>query len=315
MRYRRSVWTLLFFAVPGTVLCSDWGQFRGPTGQGTCHETAVPVQWSAADNISWKVKLPGAGASSPIILGKRIYITCYSGYGIHAKEPGKQEDLRRHVLCLDRADGKIIWSRQFEAILPEHKYAGEGAYQGYAASTPITDGEKLYVFFGKSGVFCFDLDGNQRWHVLVGKGINGWGSGASPMIYKDLLIVNASVEAGALIALDKATGKEVWRAPNVGSAWGTPVLVTNPEKKQELVLSMQGRVAGFDPDTGKELWSAAGHKGYVVPSVVVHDGIVYTTPSGPVVARRCSGRRSGSTPTPLATTPLLVATIGRLTGR
>src|SRR5262249_4583126 len=156
------------------------------------------------------------------------------------KEPGKQEDLRRHLLCLERRDGKVSWSKEFEPVLPEHRYSGEGAYQGYAASTPITDGEKLYVFFGKSGVYCFDLDGKEIWHVQVGKGINGWGSGASPMFYKDKLIINASIESNALIALEKASGKEVWRASKVGAAWGTPILVTTPEKGQELVLSMQG---------------------------------------------------------------------------
>src|SRR5262249_12281563 len=148
----------------------------------------------------------------------------------------------------------IAWTKTFEPVLPEHKYQGEGAYQGYAASTPITDGERLYVFFGKSGVFCFDLDGKQLWYGSLGKGQNGWGPGASPMSSTNLLIVNASVESGSRIALDKMTGKEVWKAPKVGSAWGTPVLVTTPEKKQELALSMAGRVAGFDPDTGKELW-------------------------------------------------------------
>lgn len=277
--YQTACLCLLFF-VPCMALCADWRQFRGPTGQGVSEEKGLPVQWSAERNIAWKVKLPGAGASCPVILGKGIYITCYSGYGMDAKEPGKQEDLRRHLLCLDRADGTTIWSKEFEPVLPEHKYSGEGAYQVYAASTPITDGKKLYVFFGKSGVFCFDLDGKELWHAQVGKGISGWGSGSSPMFWKDLLIVNASVETGAMIALDKASGKEMWRAPKVGSAWGTPVLVTTPEKKKELVLSMQGRVAGFDPDTGKELWSAAGHKGYVVPSVVTHNGVVYAVGGG-----------------------------------
>ncbi len=276
-RYRQTACVLL---VLFTALGADWRQFRGPTGQGTSDETGLPVRWSAQDNIAWKVKLPGAGASCPIVLGKRIYITCYSGYGMDAKEPGKQEDLRRHLLCIDRKDGKTLWAKTFEPVLPEHNYKGEGAYQGYAPSTPITDGEKLYVFFGKSGVFCFDLDGKQLWHVLVGKGTNGWGSGASPMFYKNLLIINASVESGSLIALDKTDGKEVWKAPKIGAAWGTPILVTTPDKKQELVLSMAGRVAGFDPETGKELWSAAGHKGYVVPSVVAHDGIVYAVGGG-----------------------------------
>jgi outer membrane protein assembly factor BamB len=136
------------------------------------------------------------------------------------------------------------------------------------------------VFFGKSGVYCFDLKGSELWHVSVGKGQNGWGSGASPMFYKNLLIVNASVESNSLIALDKLSGKEIWRAPKVGSAWGTPVVVTTADQKDELALSMNGRVAGFDPDTGKELWSAAGHKGYVCASVVVHKDVVYALGGG-----------------------------------
>jgi outer membrane protein assembly factor BamB len=280
MGLTRIIGLLLLLSAPGAALAADWPQFRGPTGQGISTETSLPVEWSADKNIAWKVKLPGAGASSPVVLGKHIFITCYSGYGLDSKEPGDQKDLRRHVLCLNRADGSTIWSKDFEPVLPEHKYAGEGAYQGYAASTPITDGKRLFVFFGKSGVYCFDLDGKQIWHVTVGKGISGWGSGASPIFYKDMLIVNASVESNSLIALDKATGKEVWRAPKVGSAWGTPALATTPDKKQELVLNMQGRVAGFDPDTGKELWSAAGHNGYVVPSVVTHDGVVYAVGGG-----------------------------------
>jgi outer membrane protein assembly factor BamB len=298
MRYcRRTACALLVLFAPCAAWSADWPQFRGPTGQGISEEKGLPVRWSPQDNIAWKVKLPGAGASSPIVLGKRVYITCYSGYGLEEKEPGKQEDLRRHLLCLDRANGKTIWAKVFNPVLPEHRYFGEGAYQGYAASTPITDGTKLYVFFGKSGVFCFDLDGNEVWHVLVGKGQNGWGSGASPMLYKNLLIVNASVEDRALLALDKATGKEVWRAPKVNSAWGTPVVVTTPEKTQELVLNTQGRVAGFDPETGKELWSAAGHKGYVVPSVVAHDGIVYAVGGGGTSLAVKSGGRGDVTQT------------------
>src|SRR5262245_7059346 len=215
--YRRTTGVVLLLFAPCIAWSADWRQFRGPTGQGISDEKGLPVKWSSQDNIAWKRKLPGAGASCPVILGQRVYLTCYSGYGMETKSPGKQEELRRHLLCLDRADGKVIWSKDFDPVLPEHRYAGEGAYHGYAASTPITDGEKLYVFFGKSGVYCFDLDGKQLWHVLVGKGINGWGSGASPMFYKNMLVVNASIESNALIALDKGSGKEVWRAPKINS--------------------------------------------------------------------------------------------------
>ena len=108
--------------------------------------------------------------------GKRVFVTCYSGYGLDDKSPGQQEDLRRHLLCLDRATGTTLWAKEFQPVLPEHEYQGEGSYHGYAASTPLVDGDRLYVFFGKSGVYCFDLEGKEIWHVLVGKNVSGWGS-------------------------------------------------------------------------------------------------------------------------------------------
>jgi outer membrane protein assembly factor BamB len=280
MRLLHQAVCVLFLIAVGTTWAADWRQFRGPGSQGISDEKGLPIEWSADKNIVWKVKLPGAGASSPVVQGKRVFVTCYSGYGLDVKEPGNMDDLRRHVVCLDRATGNTIWAKEFMPILPEHKYAGEGAYQGYAASTPIIEGERLYVFFGKSGVYCFDLDGKEIWHSLVGKNTNGWGSGASPMLYKDSLIVNASVESGALVALDKTTGKELWRSPGISSAWNTPVLVTTPEKTQELVVSIQNWVVSVDPDTGKELWKTDGVHRYVCPSVVAHDGIVYAIGGG-----------------------------------
>jgi outer membrane protein assembly factor BamB len=294
MRTIGVAWVLVQTTV---TLAGDWRQFRGPTGQGIAEEKSLPLEWSANKNIVWKLKLPGAGASSPVILGNRIYLTAYSGYALDVKEPGKMEDLKRHLLCVDRAKGTVLWSKDFAPQLPEHKYAGEGSYHGYAANTPVTDGERLYVFFGKSGVYCFDLDGKELWHTPVGKGMSGWGSGASPTLYKDLLIVNASVESQSLIALDKRDGKEKWKAAKIGSAWGMPILVTTPAKQTELVLSMAGRVAGFDPDTGRELWSAAGHKGYVCPSVVTHDGIVYAIGGGGTSLAIKSGGRGDVTET------------------
>lgn len=271
---------VLLIAAACTASGADWRQFRGPSGQGISEEKGLPSEWSAEKNIVWKVKLPGAGASSPVTLGKRVFVTCYSGYGIDGKDPGKMEDLRRHLLCIDRTTAKTLWSREFEPALPEHKYTGEGSYHGYAASTPITDGERLYVFFGKSGVYCFDLDGKQLWHTTVGKNTNGWGSGTSPILYKDSLIVNASVESGALVALDRTAGKEKWRTPGISSAWNTPVLVAARDKSQQLVVSMQGRVVAVDPESGKKVWDAEGVHRYVCPSVVDHDGVVYAIGGG-----------------------------------
>src|SRR5882724_5369276 len=225
-RYCRLACLVVFTMGVGAALAADWPQFRGPGGLGVSTEKGLPVEWSATKNVAWRIKLPGMGSSSPVTLGDRVFVTCYSGYGLENKDPRPQKDLRRHLLCVNRADGNIVWAKEFTPDLPEHNYSGEGSYQGYAASTPTTDGKHLYVFFGKSGVFCFDLNGKEVWHVMIGKGTNGWGSGASPLLYKNLVIVNASVESGSLVALDKMSGMEVWKAPGISSAWNTPMVVT-----------------------------------------------------------------------------------------
>jgi outer membrane protein assembly factor BamB len=272
-------------------LGADWTQFRGPGGLGVTTETDLPVEWSAKKNIVWRTQLPGPGTSCPITTGDRIFLTSYTGYALNVASPGKMEDLRRQVLCLDRHSGKILWTKEFEPVLPEHKYAGEGSYHGYSSSTPTTDGERLYVFFGKTGVFCFDLEGKELWHVSVGKNTSGWGSATSPVLYKDLLLVNASVESGAVVALDKLTGKEAWRAPGINSAWNTPVLVKAPSGETELVVSVQDRLVGLNPDTGKELWREEGVHRYVCPSVIAHDGVVYAIGGGSTsLAVRAGGR-------------------------
>jgi outer membrane protein assembly factor BamB len=269
---------------------ADWRQFRGPHGLGITTEHGLPVEWSSTKNVVWKTALPGPGTSSPTVVGDRIFLTCYTGYGVNGPDSGKMNDLRRHLVCVDRAKGKILWAKEFEPVLPEHRYHGEGSYHGYSSSTPITDGEHLYVFFGKSGVYCFDLDGNQVWHVSVGKGIDRWGSAASPVLYKHMVIVNASVESHALVALDKKTGAEVWRAPGINGAWNTPVLVPMPDGP-ELVISIENRLRAFNPDTGKELWNADGIHRYVCPSVVAHDGVVYAIGGGHTsVAVKAGGR-------------------------
>src|SRR5262249_33540107 len=152
---------LVLFFVPAVCPApgADWSEFRGPHGLGISEEKDLPVQWSADKNIVWKTRLPGPGTSSPVTAGKRVFVTCYTGDAVEADKAGNMDDLRRHVLCVDRDNGKVLWTNEFKPVLPEHKYAGEGSYHGYSASTPVTDGERLYVFFGKSGVYCLDLDG------------------------------------------------------------------------------------------------------------------------------------------------------------
>lgn len=285
MKHSRTVLAMVaLFALSG----ADWPQFRGPGAAGIGGDKAVPVEWSSQDNIVWKTELPGPGTSSPITVGNRIYVTCYSGYGLTPND-GDMKKLMRHLVCLDR-DGKILWTRDFEPLLPESEYRrGNDSEHGYASSTPASDGMRLYVFFGKSGVYCLDLDGKEIWHESVGTRATGWGSANSPVLFGDLVIINASIESGNLVALDKRTGKEVWQVPKISSSWNTPVLVEPADGGVELVVNESKAVIAFDPANGKELWRVPGFGGYVCPSVVAHKGIVYVVRNN-ALAIRSGGR-------------------------
>ena len=269
---------------------SDWAQFRGPGGQGVSPADGLPVTWSASQNLAWKVALPGPGGSSPIVFGGHIYVTCYSGYAVPGSADGDLSALQRHVVCLDRADGTVLWKKDVPAAQPEQAKVRD---HGYASSTPLADGQRLYVFFGKSGVFAFDHSGKQLWQADVGAKTHGWGSAASPVPHKEFVIINASVESESLVALHKDTGKEIWRAPGIKESWNTPILVPVGGGKQELVVAVYGKVLGFDPDTGDQLWSCSTGIGwYMVPSLVHHQGIVYCIGgrTGGSLAVRAGGR-------------------------
>lgn len=288
---------LLTGLVAGPAAAGDWARFRGPNGSGVSpDEKPVPVTWSATENLKWKVPLPGPGSSCPIVVGNRVFVTCWSGYGMDRRDPGDQADLRRHLFCIDRRTGTTIWSKTVKPHLPEDRYGGMFAEHGYASHTPVSDGERVYVFFGKTGALAFDMDGNQLWHTPLGTESDrrGWGSAASPILYGDLLIVTASAESEALVALDKKTGKEAWRkeAWGFGGTWGTPVLVEVDENRTDLVLGVPGEIWGFDPQTGKLRWySTAMRDDSFCSSVVTADGVVYAIEAmgGGSIAVRAGG--------------------------
>jgi outer membrane protein assembly factor BamB len=279
---------LLMTVTVSNAAAADWTQFRGPGGQGASSESNLPLNWSDTENLAWKAELPGYGASSPIVLGDRLYVTCYSGYGTDRRNPGQIEDLTLHVVCLTKA-GKIVWDEHVQPKLPESERVRD---HGYAAATVATDGKHLYVFFGKTGVLKFDLQGKQLWQTSVGDKTHGWGCGTSPVLYKNLVIVNASVESGSLVAINKEDGKEAWRAKGMNASWNTPHLVNVAGGKQELVVSVQGNILGFDPGTGEQLWNCAGIPDYVCPTVVSHEGVAYVIGgrSSRAIAVRAGGR-------------------------
>lgn len=273
-----------------TPIQADWLQFRGPGGLGIAPDKNMPVTWSAEKNLAWKTAMPGFGGSSPIVVGNKVFVTCYSGYGLDKDDPGDQKNLKRHLVCVDRTSGKILWTRDAVAHPPEPNYVSFQSLHGYASSTPVSDGKTVWVFYGKSGVYAYDLDGKELWNKSVGTKTYYWGVGLSPILYKDMLIINASTESGALIALDKNSGKEIWKTEGITESWSTPVLVKVPGGQTELVVSGSHKVLGYDPDTGKELWHANSFNWYVCPTVTAHDGVVYTLQNSTAVAVKAGGR-------------------------
>lgn len=256
-------------------LASDWPQFRGPMGDGVAKDKGVPLTWGADKNIVWKVELPGAGASSPVVVGEKIFVTCFSGFGVPGRPAGNMNDLVRHVACLDRKTGKLLWSKQVASRLPEQTGIRED--HGYASSTPAADRERVYAFFGISGVVAFDHDGKELWKADVGQRLNPnrWGSAAPLALHDDLVLVNASSESDSLVALNKKTGKEVWRTPGIRESWCMP-LVHHVNGKTEIVIAILGDLIGIDPANGQKLWTCKTNiRWYMVPGLVAHDGVVY----------------------------------------
>jgi len=250
----------------------DWPQFRGPGGLGVSQAATLPTRWSDVQNVIWKTEIPGAGASSPVIYGNRLFLTYFTGYGVDQRNSGNIKDLKRHILCIDVAQGEILWKREVKTILPETKTP---RFLGYTSSTPAADSERVYCFFGKSGVVALDHSGQELWEASVGEQTHGWGSASSPVLYRNLVIVNAFVECGQLVALDNKTGKEIWRSGELKESWNTPLLAHLPNGETELVVAISGKILGFDTATGKPLWSCTGHRWYIVPSVVANKGVVY----------------------------------------
>jgi hypothetical protein len=263
---------VLLLLVP--CVAADWPQYRGPGGLGVAaQEKGLPTTWDDDTNVAWKVALPGPGSSSPIVVGDRVLVTSYSGYGVGNKG-GDIANLKRHVLCFNRA-GKQLWKKDVPADKDAPFSGSFITLHGYASSTPASDGKNVYVFFGTAGVLAYDLEGKQLWQARVGSGIDDWGSGTSPVLYKDLVIVNASIESNSLVALARDTGKPVWTTKGLNKSWSTPTLLDVAGHK-ELVVNLPGTVQGYNPDNGKPLWSCPGTQDfYVVPAVIAEGGVVY----------------------------------------
>jgi outer membrane protein assembly factor BamB len=279
---------------------ANWPQWRGPDSQGISAETGLPLEWSSTKNIKWKTALPGQGHSSPIVWGERIFLTtAIEGEVIPgAKQPkhilGGEEyvhpdttaDNRHHtlkVLCLAGRTGKLLWERTAYA---GRVYDGRHRKATYANSTPVTDGRYVYVWFGSEGLYCYDFNGKLVWQQSLG-GIAtiGLGVASSPVLHENLVILQCDEDAGDksfIAALDKRTGKQVWRTPRkIEASWTTPVLVRT-STRVELIASGNENVIAYNPLTGQELWRTLGTGGYTVPTPLVGQGLVMVSAAHPV---------------------------------
>lgn len=231
-----------------TARADNWPAWRGPTGQGFSAEKNLPTKWSATENVKWKVALPDAGNSTPVVWGDKIFLT-------QATEKGK----KRSLLCLSRKDGSTVWEKTVA-------FDGKEVIHGtntYCAASPVTDGERVVAFHGSAGMYCYDFAGKELWKKEFGPCDHIWGSAASPVIYKDLVIHNFGPHAKVfLVALKKTDGTEVWRndeqkASDYIGSWSTPV-VAKAGDRTELVMSWPAQVKSYEPETGKLLWSCKG---------------------------------------------------------
>jgi outer membrane protein assembly factor BamB len=264
-----------------------WPQWRGPLGTGVAPKGEPPIEWSETKNVRWKLGLPGKGHSTPIIWGDRIFLTTAIPYGDPVKarlpdRPGTHDNLTmtyQHefaVLAVSRKTGKIVWQKTVHKELP-HEAGHVSA--SLASASPVTDGEHVFAFFGSRGLYCLDLDGKLIWKKDLGEmhTKHGHGEGSSPALHGDTLIVNWDHEEQSfLLALDKRTGKQLWRVARAeDTSWATPIVVEHAGKAQVIVPGTH-RLRGYDLATGAVLWECAGLSSNIVASPVSADGIVYS---------------------------------------
>ena len=290
---------------------SNWPQWRGPSGQGVSEEKNLPTEWSSTKNIQWKTPIPGHGHSSPIVWGNKIFLTTsIEGPVVPDAKPfkhmiGKEEfkhpdwagsdhSYAFKVICVDADKGKVLWEKTaYDGPVFDHRHKRNT----YASPTPVTDGSRVFAFFGSEGIYCYDFKGNQIWKQSLG-GIPqlGMGAGSSPMLVENLLIVTADQDMGDtsyIVALDKKTGKEVWRTPRKNHAsWATPVLVKTAQRS-ELIVSGSESIVSYDPATGKELWKCKGVESHAIPTPVVSGDIAIFS-AGSQAKRAMAIRLGGS---------------------
>ncbi|WP_414662662.1 outer membrane protein assembly factor BamB family protein [Horticoccus sp. 23ND18S-11] len=284
----------------------QWPQWRGPLALGVSTTATPPTEWSETKNVKWKVAIPGSGTATPIVWGNRIFIQTAVVTDKKVEAPaaarteappaapaegpaGKRKGGPRGgfgggekpanvvqfvVLCLDRGTGRTLWQKVVREQVP---HEGHHQTHGFASGSPVTDGKMLYAYFGSRGLYAMDFDGNVKWEVDLGDQQTrmGFGEGTSPALAGDRLIINWDHEGeDFVVALDKATGKELWRkAREEKTSWATPVILEHEGVTQAVINA--GVTRSYDVKTGAVIWECGGQTENVIPSVVSGHGLVF----------------------------------------
>ena len=291
-----------------------WGQWRGPEATGVARHADPPLTWSETENVAWKVEVPGRGAASPIVWGDRVFLLTAVPVGdpvpAAAPEAGRRQPrpgpragrdgrggrpgrrgrgggrgaqpIRRHqfvVMAFDRGTGAVAWRRVAREAVP---HEGHQLPNGtYASGSAVTDGERLFAFFGSWGLYAYDLDGGLEWEADIGTRFmrNAFGEGTTPALHGDTLVVTWDHIGGQsfVAALDARTGEERWRSNRDEiDTWATPLVVEH-EGRTQVVTPAMNQVYSYDLETGETVWRSRGTTMNAIPSPVHAGGIVYVT--------------------------------------
>ena len=275
----------LIVSIAGSGAAADggnnfWPQWRGPLNTGVAPEADPPLTWSESSNIKWKLAIPGEGDATPIIWADRVFVL--SAVPAASKsgdaEKGPNGTFKFTVFCIDRNSGKILWEKVARETSP---HEGRQDNNTFASASPVTDGKYIWAFFGSRGLHCYDFDGNLKWQKEFGlmKTRMGFGEGSSPALSGDTLVINWDDEGDNdfIAALDKTTGKELWRqSRNEATGWSTPLVVEFNGQKQ-VVVNATSKVRSYDLSNGKELWSCGGQTANAIPTPVAQKDVVYVT--------------------------------------
>jgi outer membrane protein assembly factor BamB len=288
----------------------NWPQWRGPHGTGVAPHGDPPIEWSETKNVKWKAKIPGSGSATPVIWDNQVFIQTAiptgrkieppaqaPDSGTAAADPSEQNQPARRgrgggfgggqkptevyqfaILCLDRQTGKALWQQIAREEVPHEGYRqGDGSF---ASASGVTDGSHVFAYFGSRGLYCYDLNGKLQWTQDFGdmRTALGFGEGSSPALYQDTLIVNWDHEGeDFIVALNKETGKELWRQTrDERTSWSTPLVVEHDGKAQ-VITTATGKIRSYDVATGKLIWECAGLTRNVIPSPVADNDTVYCT--------------------------------------